>query len=359
MNKKLSLIFILVFSLLVQISFGQQKEHAEKLVDEGVALHDKGDYNGAIAKYDQALDIDKDNLSALAEKALSLLALKKYDQSIACCKKAIEKHPGEEALATAYVTYGNALDLQRKTDQSISIYNEGIKQFPGYYQLYFNKGVTLSQTGNYDDAIRSFQKAVMLNPNHASSHNALGRLLLMQEKRIPSLLAYCRFLIVEPQSGRAQQNLASVKKLMSANIEETGKNSVTINISPEMLGDTATGAKPKQNSFSATDLILSLEGALDFDEKHKNKSDLEKFMRKLETVCTSLGETRKDNFGFYWDYYVPYFLELKERKFIETFSYIAFASSEDPKTLKWLAEHEAEINRFYNWSKSFAWAKEK
>ena len=348
-------ILLLMFSLLLNnISFGQQKEAAEKLVDEGVAYHDKGDYDGAISKYDKAIELDKDNRLALTEKAFSLLSLQKYDESIACCKKVIEKHSGEN-IATVYVTYGNALDGLKKTDQSIEIYNEGIKQFPDYYQLYFNKGITLSSVKKYDEAILCFQKAVMIKPSHAGSNNAIARLLKVQEKRIPSLLAYCRFLIVEPQTNRAKENLAAIQNLMNANIEETGKKSVTININPNMLGDTTAGAKPKENSFNSTDLILSMDAALDYDKKNKKKSDVEKFMRKFETVCASLKETRKDNFGFYWDYYVPYFIELKDKNFIVTFSYIAFASSNDPDVAKWLKGSKADIDKFYEWSKTFTW----
>jgi len=344
-----------MFSILMtNISFGQQKEAARKIIDEGVAYHDKGDYDGAIDKYDKALELDNDNLLALIEKSFSLLALQKYEESIACCKKAIEKHPGEKSLATAYVSYGNALDGLKRTDQSLEVYNEGIKQFPDNYQLHFNKGITLSSIRKYDEAILCFQKAVMIKPTHSSSHNAIARLLKIQTKRIPSLLAYCRFLAVEPQSKRAKENLTSLLDIMNGNVEETGKKSITINISSDML-DTTAGTKPKENSFNSTDLILSMEAALDYDKKNKKKSEVEKFIRKFETVCASLKETHKDNFGFYWEYYVPYFTELKDKNFIEAFSYIAFASSDDPDVAKWLKGHQAEIDKFYEWSKSFAW----
>ena len=348
-------ILLLVFPLLTNIAFAQLKQDAEKLVDEGVAYHDKGDYDGAISKYNKALELDKDNLLALTEKAFSLLSQQKYDESIASCKKAIEKHPGEKSLATTYVTYGNALDGLKKTDQSIEIYEEGIKQFPTYYLLHFNKGITLSSVKKYGEAILSFQKAVMIKPSHPGSHNGMARLLRVQGKRIPSLLAYFRFLIVEPQTNRAKENLESVQKLMKENVEETGKKSVTINISPDMLGDTIAGAKPKENSFNSTDLILSMEAAMDFDKKNKKKTEVELCIRKFETVCASLKETRKDNFGFYWDYYVPYFTEMKDKNFVETFTYIAFASSEDPDVAKWLKANKSSIDKFYEWSKNFTW----
>ena len=349
------LIFILTLFLICSISFGQNKSDAEKLVDEGVAYHDKGDFDGAISKYDKALELDKDNLLALTEKAYSLLSLKKYDESINYCRKAIETHPGEKSLRTVYVTYGNAMDAQKKTDQSIKIYDEGIKQFPDYYQLYFNKGITLTSVKKYNEAISCFQKSVSINPKHGSSHNAIARLSNINDKRIPSLLAYSRFLIIEPQGSRAKENLESLQKLMKGNVEVTGKNSITLNISPDMLSNSAKNGKAMENSFTSTDLILAMDAALDYDEKNKNKTDVEQFIRKFETVCASLKETHKDNYGFFWDYYVPYFVEMKDENLIETFGYIAFASSDTPEISLWLKSNKSKVDQFFEWSKSFTW----
>jgi tetratricopeptide (TPR) repeat protein len=346
-----------MFPLLCNILFAQNKIEAEKLVDVGIAYHDKGDYEGAISKYDKALSLDKDNLLALAEKAFSLLSLQKYDESINCCQKAIATHPGDELLKTVYVTYGNATDGLKKTDKSIDIYDEGIKQFPDFYQLYFNKGITLSSVKKDDEAILCFEKAIMLKPSHASSHNAIARLSKINGKRIPSLLAYCRFLAIEPQSNRAKENLSSLQEIMKSNVEKTGKKSITISISPNLLGDTTADGKQNENSFGIIDLILSSETALDFDKKNKQKTEVGQFIRKFKTVCTSLEETKKNNFGFFWEYYVPYFTEMNDRNFIETFAYIAFASSDDTDVSKWLKTHKSETDKFFNWSESFDWKK--
>jgi tetratricopeptide (TPR) repeat protein len=348
-------IFIILFPLLFNISFGQNKVEAEKLVTEGIAYHDKGDYEGAISRYDKALELDKDNLLAMAEKAYSLSSLKKYDEVISYCQKAIKTYPGDKKLKTVYVTYGNAFDDLKKTDKSIEIYDEGIKQFPDYYQLYFNKGVSLSSVKKNQEAILCFQKAIMLNPKHASSHNAIARLSNINNQAIPSLLAFCRFLAIESQSDRAKENILMLQKIMRGNAEKTGKKSITINISADMLSDTALNGKPKENSFTSTAFILAMDGALDFDKKNKKKTEVEQFIRKFETVCASLKETEKDNFGFFWNYYVPYFIEMKERNFLETYAYIAFASSEDSYIAKWLSAHKSEIDKFFEWSKAFEW----
>ncbi|NLL28664.1 MAG: tetratricopeptide repeat protein [Bacteroidales bacterium] len=348
-------ILILVFPLLCNTLFGQQKEEAEKLVEEGIVYHDKGDYESAIDKYNKALELDKDNLFALAEKAASLFYLQKYDEAIENCERAIEKHQGEEALKLVYVTCGNTYDALKETSKSLDVYDEGLKLFPDFFLLHFNKGITLLNIERYDEAIICFQKSVSLNPQHASSQNALGRLLYVTEKRIPAILALSRFLILEPQTKRAKGNLELLQSIMKANVEKTGKNTINININPDMLGDTTADGRPNENSFAITDLILSMDAAYDYSKENKKKTEVEKFIRKFETICNSLKEAQDKNYGFYWDYYVPYFVEMKDKNFIETFAYIAFATSDYPDVNKWLKKHKKDINSFYEWSSNFAW----
>lgn len=351
MNK---MIVMLMVSFISIGAFAQIKDEAARLVDEGIGLHDKGDYVGAVAKYDKALALNKDNLLALAEKAYSLTVLKKYDEAMATAQAAITAHPGVDELKMVYVTYGNAADGLKQTEKSIAIYDEGIKSFPDFYLLYFNKGITLSSIQKDDEAMLCFQKAVMLNNKHTSSHNAIARLSEMNSKRIPALLAYARYLALDPQSGRAQDNLSRMQKLLMANVEETGKKSVTINISADMLSE-ASDDKAKENNFASTDLVLSMAAALDFDKENRKKTDVEQFLRKFKSVCSSMKETKKDNFGFFWNYYAPYFIQMEERGFLETYAYIVFSSTESADVSKWLSGHSSDIDKFLEWSKSFEW----
>jgi len=337
------------------IAFGQNKEEAEKLVNEGIAYHDKGDYKGAIVRYDKALELDEDNLLALAEKAMTLVSLQKYAEAIKYCEKVIEKHPGNKALNMVYVTYGNASDGLNKTDRSLEIYDEGIKLFPNFYQLYFNKGITLSSVKKYDEALTCFQKAASLNPKHGSSHNALARLLFGTDKNIPSLLACCRLLILEPESNRGKEDLIIVQKIMGGDVEKTGKNSITININNASLGDTTADGKNNENNFSMTSLILAMTAGLDYDKANKKKTKVEQFIRKFEVVCSTLKESQNKNYGFYWSYYAPYFIEMKDKGLVTTFAYIAFASSADSDVSSWLKSHKTEIQEFYKWSNGYSW----
>jgi hypothetical protein len=77
----------------------------------------------------------------------------------------------------------------------------------------------------------------------------------------------------------------------------------------------------------------------------------------MQTVCASLKETKKNNHGFYWDYYVPYFTAMSDKKFLETFAYVVFASSDDKEVGKWLDSHESDLRKFFEWSDAFEWKK--
>ncbi|WP_435522464.1 tetratricopeptide repeat protein [Chryseobacterium indoltheticum] len=67
------LLLIILFPIL---AFSQNKNEAEIKVDEGIILHDEGKYDDALDKYEEALKLDKNNLIAISEKAMTLEALK-------------------------------------------------------------------------------------------------------------------------------------------------------------------------------------------------------------------------------------------------------------------------------------------
>ena len=343
---------ILILGLISTLYFpvsAQDVDSVDFFINQGVSLHDKGDYSGAISDYEKALKIDPNNVTALGEKAFSLLSLKDYSNSIKTCKKAINNNPKSKRLKFVYTTYANALDASKKPIEAVEIYNQGIELFPDYYQLHFNKGITLSGLQKYDEALLSFQNSASLNPQHASSHNAIGRVLMINKSNIPALMAFGRFLIIEPQGNRAKSNLPFVQKIMSANVEKTGKNNITINIDPNILSD-AEQKEKTENDFSTTDLILSMSAALDYDKKNKKKTEVELFINKFETVCSSLKEAQEE-------YYVPYYIEMKDNNLIETFSYLVYASSENKNIQDWLDKNKSKIDLFYKWSSEYKWVK--
>lgn len=355
---KKTILLLLILNLSV---FAQNIDMVQKFIKEGIALHDKGDFEGAIASYDKAIALDENSILAIGEKALSYLSLKDYENAIKLCQEAIEINPQSDNLAFIYTLYANALDEAEKPLEALAVYEEGLAVFPNRYLLHFNKGIALLRLEKYEEALLSLEEAISINPNHPGSHSAIGGILL-GGNNIPALLALSRFLVLEPEGKRAEVNCNYIQDIVSAddNVEKTGNNSITISVD-QMLME-AIGQKEKQaNDFSMPTFLLTMTAALDHDKKtkrkNKNKNQAELFQNKFETVCSSLKEGQEDNFGFYWEYYVPYFLEMESKDLLETFSYIVYASSADKRVHTWLEKNGAKIEAFYDWSADYEWKK--
>lgn len=229
--KKVALFLAVLLS--VATLFAQNDEAANKIIKAGIALHDKGEYQAAIDKYDEALGIDAVNDFALYEKAFSLSALKKFDEAIAICKKVIELNPSSYNAMNAYVSWGNALDQQGKSKESLKVYDKAIDQFPKFHLLHYNKGVTLIGIKNEEEGMLSFQNALKQKPLHPSSNFYIGS-LLKKDNKIPALLSLLTFLVAEPQSNRTTYAVNDINSIVNGNVKKEGNN-VTISISPDLL----------------------------------------------------------------------------------------------------------------------------
>ncbi|MEA4841446.1 MAG: tetratricopeptide repeat protein [Bacteroidales bacterium] len=351
--RKILLLQTVLFSCFPIIA--QDNNGAEKLINEGISLYDNGKLDEAIQKYDKALSIDPENFTASYEKSLTFLAQNRYEETIQLCQSILKTHSGKVGLKDVYVNYGNALDGLKQSEKALAIYDQGSMLFPTYYGLYFNKAITLIGMKKYDDAILSLQQSIKCNPNHIRSHTVLSRILLAFDQRIPSIFANSRALILEPEGDRAKENFANLQKIMKGNAKMKDDGTVEINYSKDMLPDSTVNHAVKENDFSLTDVLLPMLAGLDFDSKYKNTSDVEKLSRKFKSFCESLKETQKENYGFYWDYYAPYFIEMNDKDLVLTFAYITFASTGDDYVKGWLKTNKVLVDDFYRWSNSFKW----
>lgn len=343
--------FYLLLLFFSTLGFSQNKAEAEKKIREGIALHDQKKYDEALSRYNEALNLDKNNPFALAEKAMTLETSKKYNEAIEVCDLIFKLYPNGDNKSV-YVTYGNALDHSGNLDTAIKIYDEGIKKYPNYYHLYFNKGIALFNAKESTKAAEAFQNATKLNPDHAASYNALA--VLDKSNRIASILASGRYLILDNKSPRAKVNLATLVSLMKRGVSQ--KEDKTINITFDQKSvDQIEKKIIAPNNFSITDITLTMSAALDFDEKYKDKTEIQKFTNKLTTICESMKEVKPKQKGYYWDFLAPYFIEMNDKKLLEPFANIIFLAVQDKDAIQYNEQHQDKIKEFYNWSKNYNW----
>ncbi len=351
--------YLLTFLLLASFlsSHAQDILGAQILIEKGVKLHDNGLYDEAIMHYDSALVIDPQNVAAMGEKAMSLLAFNKPQEAADLCAVIFENFLGSRNLEFVYTTYGNALDAIGKPEESLEIYNKGLVEYPNNAHLHFNKGITLTGLDRYDEAQTSIEKAILLNPYHAGSQNALARILKTKKLDVMALMAFCRFMVIEPESIRAVANLPYIQSILKADVEKKGKKkkTITINLNPIDVTEDDNG-ETRPNDFRTVSIMLSFSAALELDKKNKRKSEAELFQLKMESFCHTLAAAKADNYGFYWDYYAPYFIAIEKANLLEPFSYIVYASSKSKSVTKWIRANRDKIDAFYDWDQQYDWS---
>ncbi len=328
---KLALLFLLLSSSL--IAFGQDSDF-DKLVNEGIAFHDKGEYENAINSYQKALSIDPNSSLANYEISFSYISAKDYKNAEKYSKKVI-KLKGDN-IANAVITYGNALDLQGKTKQAIKVYEKAFDDFD-YYLLYYNHAIACFNSGNLDKAYHSAIKAITNNSSHASSHLILSKIMEKQGDRIKAMLPLYFFLLIEPNSSRSAVEYPKLRNYIDYGVNKKANNDINVSV--------PTNDDP---NFGAAEMMLSLSKASNSLEENKGKNELTLFAENSNGLFSILGELKKENSGFWWDFYVPFYYDLANENLTEAFSYY-ISLSQGNEVNKWFDENDEEFQRFKEW----------
>lgn len=330
----------------------QNSEEAEQLVREGISLHDKGDYDGAIKKYDAAIKLDKNYFDAYYEKSYSLYAAGKQKECLSVCEYTVKNFPDHPNLVLIYIQYGNVLDDLGKSKQALEVYDEGIQKSGGSsYLLYFNRALTLTRLGREEEALGDIKQSLRLKPLHSSSNYSSG-LLQLERNKIPSLLSLLTFLAIEPQTSRSTDALARVKELMGG-VTTNGKNT-TISIDAGSL--TKIDDKSDDN-FRIVEVSFKLKRALAQSKEGAKKagSPADSLANAIDLLITTLTDNKEGKKGFYWEHYVPFFEAMQKEHQVETLAHLVLLADKQEDNADWLKEHEDKVDAFYDWLKAFSW----
>jgi len=323
-------------------------ENQQRLITEGIALHDQKNYDAAISKYEEALKENPDNVLAIYEIGFSYFEKKDYKKSLEIAYRGARYK--SELLPRFYVLAGNSLDNLGDSKKALEIYKSGIKISPNTSLLHLNLGITYKRLDKPEEARKSFKRAAALAPNYSSSHLHLGDLFYKGNYRVPAMLAMARFLVLEPNTERSDIAYRIFQEILGGSARAGDKpNEVNIFVS---LSD-----KKDEGDFGGVDMMLGLTKAADFTEENKGKTKGQLAVEQLESLFAMMSELndKENKSKFVWKYYVPYFSEMKQKKYVEPFYYYISRRNDDPEVKKWLDGNFRRVNEFLNWSKQYQW----
>jgi tetratricopeptide (TPR) repeat protein len=317
-------------------------------IREGVTLHDRGDFDGAIRKYESVLAENPSNVLALYELGYAYSAKKEYKKALEVAYRGAGYK--SEQLAGFYLLIGNNLDLTGESDKAIEVYKKGIKLFPGDGLLHYNLAIAYRSKGKLDEARKTLKAGLAAAPAHASSHLMLALIFYNSGYKAPALLAAARFLTLEPASQRSPAAVRLLRTVLGGGATAGGKPN-EINLTLDL------GSKKDEGDFSAVETTLGLSAALALMEKEKEKTEAQKLVGQMETVLAVLAEQseKKKQSTFVQQFYVPYFIELKQRGHVEAFVYHSLQSSGLPGLREWMEANSGRVMQFLIWSKKYQW----
>jgi tetratricopeptide (TPR) repeat protein len=145
---------------------------ADTYFNQGLAKYNLGDYQGAIADHNKAIQIKPDYAYAYKHRGDAKFVLRDHQGAIADYNQAAQLYSQQgnmemyrEALdniADTYLSQGMAKDMLDDYQGAIADYNKAIQIKPDYADAYYNRGLTKANLGEKQGAIADLNQAVQL-----------------------------------------------------------------------------------------------------------------------------------------------------------------------------------------------------
>jgi tetratricopeptide (TPR) repeat protein len=138
-------------------------------IKSGIAKTEKGDLDGAIADFSEAIQL-KPEFAAYYDRGRAKYSKGDYDGAIADFSEAIQLKPDYDA----YCDRGFAKDRKGDHDGAIADFSEAIQLKPDYAEVYSYRGAAKESKSDRDGAIADYGKAIQLKPDFAAAYNGLA-----------------------------------------------------------------------------------------------------------------------------------------------------------------------------------------
>lgn len=176
---------------------------AERLLREASAAHQRGDYDAALALYEQVLTLQPGNFSALHSMGVLVAQKGDFGRASDLIRQATECNP---LHAEAWSNLGFVLREFGQPARALECYDRAIALDPQHSDAYYNQGIAFYSLKQYQSAVESYDRAIALRPHFADAYNNRGVALndLMQYQE--AVESYDRAIAIRPAHSDAQNN---------------------------------------------------------------------------------------------------------------------------------------------------------
>jgi tetratricopeptide (TPR) repeat protein len=197
-------------------------------LQEALALHRRGDLDGAIARYDALLRADPRNIDALHHLAMARCQRGQFSDGIETIGRVSAIAPNH---AAAHNLLGMALARTGRAREALASFDRAIAHRDNFAEAHGNRAGALAELGAHDEALKAYDRALALDPASVGdwiNQGALQFELGLHDKAISS---FDRALALQPNIPEVQVNrgLAHLAKERAAQALQDFDRALAIN----------------------------------------------------------------------------------------------------------------------------------
>ena len=152
-------------------------EDATAYVERGLAYYKKGEYDEAIADYDEAIRLNPKYAAAYESRGFAYRQKDDWDRARDDNYHSIKLEADKQIAfdpenANAYKNRGNSYSYKGEYDLAIADYDEAIKLDPEDVAAYENRGLAYYAKGNYDRAMADHNEAIRYDEADRNAPNS-------------------------------------------------------------------------------------------------------------------------------------------------------------------------------------------
>nr|WP_228042375.1 MULTISPECIES: tetratricopeptide repeat protein [unclassified Tychonema] len=240
------------------------RQKAEELYNQGVARYRAGDLEGAIAAFNQALEIDPKFHHSWYNLGATLNKLDRNIEAIAALEKALEIDP---KYHFTWNGLGATLHDLGRNIEAIAAFETALEIDPKYHLAWNGLGLTLNDLGSNIEAIAAFETALEIDPKYHLAWNGLGVSLNGLGRYSEAIAAYNQALEIDPKFHLAWNGLGNALNGWGHNSEAIAAYKQALKIDPKYC-NAWNGLGVTLNDLGRySEAIAAFETALEIDPK--------------------------------------------------------------------------------------------
>lgn len=146
---------------------------SEALLRSGYEKYRAGDYQGAIADYDESIDLDDQNADAFNERGLAKYGLQNYQAALSDYDQALTL---DGRHSNAFGNRGLTKHALQDYKGAVEDYNQAIRLNPQYAYVYHNRGVSKYNLKDLQGALSDYDQALRIDPKREDTLRNRGRI---------------------------------------------------------------------------------------------------------------------------------------------------------------------------------------